>query len=172
MITLVFASDPNGIIGNKGKLPWPTLKGDLKRFKEITMGGTVVMGRNTFESLPNGPLIGRHNIVLTKNITLQDRWKAFKFNIKNLLSDTSLEFENNFNDVVDDVRNEKFNNVFVIGGASIYRQMEHCCDRMIWTQVKEAYEGDTKFIPSKIVWQKITETDRSEYKILTFRKKW
>ena len=56
MKTMILASTPSGIIGDNGKLPWPRLEGDLKRFKERTLGHVVIMGRNTFNSLPNGPL--------------------------------------------------------------------------------------------------------------------
>ena len=132
-ITLIFASDPNGIIGNNGRLPWLHLKGELLRFKETTMGGTVVMGRNTFQSLPNGPLTGRHNIVLTKSITLQDRWKALKFNIENFFNCTSLEFKTDFKNFLKKSKSNQLGEIFIIGGASIYKQFEHRCDRMIWT---------------------------------------
>lgn len=170
-LTLIFASDPKGIIGNNGRLPWPTLKGELKRFKETTMWGTVVMGRNTFQSLPKGPLFGRHNIILTKNITLQDRWKAFKFNLENFFNRTSLEFKTDFKKIFEKSKSNQLDEIFIIGGASIYKQFEQHCDRMIWTKVKEHYDGDTKFIPSQVIWQKISEEDCPEYSILTFRKK-
>lgn len=170
MITLIFASDPRGFIGKNGKLPWLPLKGELKRFKQITYGHTVVMGRNTFDSLPNGPLEGRHNIVLTNKITLQDRWKAFKFNL-NIFKTTSLEFKTDIIKVIEEERNDQLGRVFIIGGATIYRQFESYSDRMIWTKVKELYDGDTKFIPSQVMWQKYSEEDHSEYSILTFRKK-
>lgn len=171
MITLIFASDPNFIIGNKGKLPWPALKGELKKFKETTFGGTLVMGRNTFLSLPNGPLPGRNNIVLTRKITLSDHWNAFKFNIKNILNDTKLEFKTDYLEVLVKERNKTLGDVYIIGGASIYKQMELCCDRMVWTKVKDEYDGDTKFRPMGVLWELVSEVDYSEYKILTFKKR-
>lgn len=170
MITMIFASDPNGIIGNKGNLPWSPLTGELKRFKETTLGGTVVMGRNTFLSLPKGPLSGRHNIVLTKKISLQDHWNAFKFNLKNLFKNTSLGFKTDVSEILDIERKNKSGEVFIIGGSSLYTQMEPYCNKMIWTQVTNCYEGDTVFKPSSVFWHKIDETEYSEYKILTFRK--
>src|SRR5438128_246271 len=69
-ITIVIARARNGVIGRAGKLPWH-IPADLKRFKALTMGTAMVMGRKTFESLP-GLLPGRHHIVLTRN---QD-WRA------------------------------------------------------------------------------------------------
>ena len=62
---LIVASDPRGGIGKNNKLPWDRLDGDLPRFKRLTDKCTVVMGRNTWESLPTKPLLGRLNIVIT-----------------------------------------------------------------------------------------------------------
>src|SRR5689334_1114662 len=65
-ITLVLARAANGVIGDKGGLPW-RLSEDMRRFKELTMGKPVVMGRKTWDSLPRKPLPGRQNIVITRN---------------------------------------------------------------------------------------------------------
>jgi dihydrofolate reductase len=65
MISLVVAVARNGVIGREGGLPWH-ISSDLKRFKEITMGKPVIMGRKTWESLPKRPLPGRRNIVITR----------------------------------------------------------------------------------------------------------
>ena len=65
MISYVVAVSKNGVIGREGGLPW-YISSDLKRFKEITMGKPVVMGRKTWESLPRKPLPGRRNIVITR----------------------------------------------------------------------------------------------------------
>lgn len=64
---LIIASDPNGGIGYKNRLPWTNIQGDLPRFKRLTAGGIVVMGRNTWDSLPKKPLPGRLNVVVTSN---------------------------------------------------------------------------------------------------------
>lgn len=65
----IFACDPCGGIGYKGKIPWEPLDGDLARFRELTMGQTVIMGRKTWESLPDNvrPLPGRHNVVISRS---------------------------------------------------------------------------------------------------------
>ena len=65
MIKIIAALSSNRVIGNNGKIPW-FIKGELRRFKEITMGHNVVMGRKTFESIGN-VLEGRKNIIITKN---------------------------------------------------------------------------------------------------------
>src|ERR1700759_4767367 len=66
MITLVLAMAKNGVIGKDGAIPW-RISDDLKRFKQLTVGKTVVMGRKTWDSLPKRPLPDRTNIVLTRN---------------------------------------------------------------------------------------------------------
>ncbi len=66
MLAYVYAEDENGLIGKGDRLPW-SLPADVKFFKEVTMQGDVVMGRATYESIPNRPLKGRRNIVLTHN---------------------------------------------------------------------------------------------------------
>lgn len=65
IISLIYAQSKNGIIGRNGGLPWH-ISSDLKRFKAITMGKPVIMGRKTWDSLPKKPLPGRHNIIITR----------------------------------------------------------------------------------------------------------
>jgi len=62
---LIIATDPNGGIGYENKLPWTHIQGDLPRFKQLTEGQVVIMGRNTWDSLPKKPLPGRINLVVT-----------------------------------------------------------------------------------------------------------
>ena len=64
---LIIACDPKGGIGFNGKLPWTNLQGDLLRFKELTTGKVILMGRNTWESLPKKPLPNRINVVVSSN---------------------------------------------------------------------------------------------------------
>jgi dihydrofolate reductase len=64
----IIACDPTGGIGYQNKLPWDNISGDLARFKKLTSGGIVVMGRNTWESLPVQPLSNRLNIIITQSI--------------------------------------------------------------------------------------------------------
>ena len=65
---LIIACDPNGGIGYQNKLPWSKIEGDLPRFKKLTIGQTVIMGRNTWESLPKKPLLSRFNIVVSSKL--------------------------------------------------------------------------------------------------------
>src|SRR6476620_3453762 len=103
-ITLVVARARNGVIGRDGKLPWH-LPADLKRFKALTMGTAMVMGRKTFESLP-GLLPGRRHIVLTRDT----KWSAPGAEIAHS-PDAALKLANN-------------EPVSVIGGADVFQIFE------------------------------------------------
>lgn len=121
----IAAHDPNLIIGSKGSLPWHYSE-DLKFFKKQTMGHPIVMGRVVFEELNEKPLPGRENIVLSRSRTY-DHVKTFS-NI-----DSALEYLSGFD------------SVFIIGGGEIYRQTLNRADRLIITEIKKEYKGDTTF---------------------------
>ena len=122
-ITLVVARAQNGTIGREGKLPWH-LPADLKRFKALTMGSAMVMGRKTFESLP-GLLPGRRHIVLTRDRA----WKAEGAEVAH--------------DVEDALRLAEGEPISVIGGANIFELFLPLADRIELTEVLEDVSGDT-----------------------------
>ena len=124
ILTLVAAHDPNLVIGNNGGLPWRYPE-DLKHFKNVTLGNTIIMGRGVFEELNEAPLPGRKNIVLSTSKTY-DNVDTYK----------SLE------DALKSVDEEE---VFIIGGGVLYRQTINLADRLIITEIKKEYEGDTFF---------------------------
>jgi dihydrofolate reductase len=122
-ITLVVARSLNGVIGREGTLPWH-IPADLKRFKAITMGTAMVMGRRTFESLP-GLLPGRRHIVLTR-----DRgWSA-----------KGAEPAHSAEEALELAGNEP---VSVIGGADVFALFLPLADRVELTEVLSTIEGDT-----------------------------
>ncbi len=122
-ITLVVARAVNGVIGRGGKLPWH-IPADLKRFKAVTMGSAMVMGRKTFESLP-GVLPGRRHIVLTR-----DRfWSA-----------DGAEVAHTVDEALQRAQPER---VSVIGGAEIFELFLPLAERIELTEVLEEFEGDT-----------------------------
>ena len=122
-ITIVVARAANGVIGRSGTLPWH-ISADLKRFKRLTMGSVMVMGRKTFESLP-GMLPGRRHVVLTR-----DRgW--------------SVEGVEVAHDVDQALALAGDNPVSVIGGADIFRMFLPLADRVELTDVLADVEGDT-----------------------------
>jgi dihydrofolate reductase len=122
-ITIVVARAQNGVIGRGGKLPWH-ISADLKRFKALTMGSAMVMGRKTFESLP-GLLPGRRHIVLTR-----DR-------------DWTAEGAVVANNVEQALRLAGGERLSVIGGADIFALFLPMADRIELTEVLEDVQGDT-----------------------------
>lgn len=142
-ITLVAAIASNGIIGNGGGLVFK-LPGDLPRFKTLTTGKPVIMGRKTWESLPVKPLPGRTNIVLTRDATWQAPGALTATNTQTALAHAGNAPE-----------------VMVIGGGEIYALfMPLLATRMELTEVHAPATGDTSFPKfSMLDWQ---ETARSE----------
>ena len=122
-ITLVVARAQNGVIGRGGKLPWH-IPADLKRFKALTMGSVMVMGRKTFDSLP-GLLPGRRHVVLTRD----SGWSA-----------EGAEIAHDVEEALQLARGER---VSVIGGADIFRLFLPLADRVELTEVLADIDGDT-----------------------------
>lgn len=127
-VSIVVAMDRNGVIGNQGGLPWH-LPSDLKRFREITMGKPLVMGRRTHESIGR-PLPGRRNIVVSRQPTYVapgcDMAQSFAAALK--LAQDAPE-------------------VMVIGGASLYAAALVLADRIYLTEVDAEVAGDVYFPP-------------------------
>jgi dihydrofolate reductase len=121
-ITIVVARAHNGVIGRDGKLPWH-LPADLKRFKALTMGTSMVMGRKTFDSLP-GLLPGRRHIVLTRD----PAWNA-----------AGAEIAHSIDEALALARGEPLS---VIGGADIFALFLPLADRVELTEVQADIAGD------------------------------
>lgn len=126
MVSIIVAVAQNGVIGDDNKLIWH-ISEDLKRFKAITTGHPVVMGRKTFESLGR-PLPNRENVVVTRN----PHYFAEGVTIADSLGEAIGMFPAD-------------EEVFVIGGAEVYRQAMVLADRFYLTEVCRDYEGDTRF---------------------------
>ena len=130
-IALVVAVARNGVIGRDGGLPWH-ISSDLKRFKAITMGKPVIMGRKTWESLPRQPLPGRHNIVIT-------RQRNFVAEGASVVADAGAARRL--------AEMEQPEEIAVIGGGEIYAMFLPEADRVYLTEVELTVEGDTYFPP-------------------------
>ncbi len=136
-ITLVVAVAKNGVIGNDGGLPW-RLPDDLKRFKQITLGKPVVMGRKTFESIGR-PLAGRTNVVVTRNRGYRAAGCVVVHSLEDALAATV--------DVPE---------VCVIGGAELYTAALVLATRIELTEVDAAPDGDARFPPlARTGWREI-----------------
>lgn len=141
ILSLIVAAARNGVIGAGGKLPWH-LPADLRRFKQLTMGHPVVMGRRTFDSIGK-PLPGRTNIVITR----QEDYQACDATVAHTLEEALRMCENE-------------QEAFVIGGASIYREALPRADRIYLTRIEKDFEGDTTlFNIDPVVWKETSRED-------------
>jgi dihydrofolate reductase len=143
-VTLIVARAGNGVIGKDGGMPWH-ISEDLKRFKRLTMGSAMIMGRGTFESLP-GLLPGRRHIVLTRDRA----WHA-----------QGAEVAHSVDEALTLAGDEP---ISVIGGADIFALFEARATAVELTEVGGAPEGDTilpPFDPAR--WREASREDRDGY---------
>jgi dihydrofolate reductase len=127
MISIIVAVSEDWGIGKDNELLWH-ISEDLKRFKRLTTGNTIIMGKKTWESLPRRPLPGRKNIVLTDNL---------KESIENAITAYSIEDSLSKCDPSEEI--------FIIGGGSIYRQFMPFADRLYITHVHKKAPADIYF---------------------------
>jgi len=142
-MTLVVARAVNGVIGRDGTLPW-RISADLKRFKRLTMGSAMVMGRKTFDSLP-GLLPGRRHIVLTRD----RNWSAAGADVAHSV-DEALTMAGS-------------EPISIIGGAEIFELFLPLADRLELTEILQDVPGDT-FMPdprSTGPWHEITREEHA-----------
>ncbi|MBQ8207562.1 MAG: dihydrofolate reductase [Clostridia bacterium] len=125
MIALIVAYDKNRVIGNKGRIPW-NIPGEQKRFRDLTLGNIVIMGRRTFEEIGR-PLPGRTTIVISKSAD---------FTGENCYTARSLSEAIN---IADD------RNIFISGGAALYSEALPLCEKLYITEIDCEFEGDTFF---------------------------
>ena len=160
MFSIIVAIGNNNEIGKNNKLLWH-IPEDLKKFKEITQGKTVVMGRNTFESIGK-PLPNRHNIVFSKNS------KLFSNNCNE-----KLEIYDDFSKIVKKYRNSD-EEVFIIGGAQIYKKAleSGIVEKLYISHIDFSdNEADTYF--PKIdynAWKKVEENEYAGWKFCVYKK--
>jgi dihydrofolate reductase len=149
IISIVVAVADNGIIGFDGDMPWQ-LSTDLKRFKTITMGKPIIMGRKTYESIGR-PLPGRLNVVISRDKNYnKDRFPPEQFQIAESLK-TALEFAQ------DAANKSNIDEICIIGGGQIYRQAMELAQKLYVTHVELTPKGDTSFPPIDENWQIIHE---------------
>lgn len=144
-ISIIVAASTNHAIGKDNWMPW-RLSDDLKRFKALTLGHTVIMGRKTGESLKK-PLPGRTNIIITRNPDFQ---------LEGFETVHSLE------DALTLARKAGEEEAFIIGGGEIYRQAWNLADTLYLTRVHTEVEGDT-YIPEVDLsdWKEAERSDHS-----------
>jgi dihydrofolate reductase len=118
----IIACDPNGGIGYKNKLPWTKIQGDLPRFSKLTAGQVIVMGRNTWDSLPKKPLLGRLNFVVSSSTMMLPNGAI---QVPNL---------NHFSE---------YSESWLIGGAQLINSSWHLIDEVHLTVTVSEYNCDT-----------------------------
>lgn len=126
-ITIIAAVAENGVIGSNNDLLWH-ISADLKRFKKLTSGHTVVMGSKTFQSLPVRPLPLRTNIVITRNRNLEASSCILAYSVEDAIAKMNPEGDN-----------------FIIGGGNIYAQFLPLAQKLFLTRVHRSFSGDTFF---------------------------
>ncbi len=145
MISLIAAIAKNRAIGNKGQLLWH-LPEDMRYFRETTRGKPVIMGRKTWESLPDSfrPLPGRHNIVVSRNLAYQAPGATLAGSLDDAIRVAGEAVE-----------------VFVIGGAELYRQALPVASRLYLTEIAQDFTGDVFFpdvLPEE--WEEISRKNQ------------
>lgn len=155
-MNVIVAVDSNWGIGLKNKL-LVHIPNDMKFFRAETTGKVIVMGRKTLESFPQGqPLANRTNIVLTKN-------KEYRVNGAILV--------HSFEELLEELKKYESEEIYIIGGDSVYEQMLPYCDVAHVTKIDHAYEADTYFpnLDEKEEWKITQESDEQTYFNLEYK---
>ena len=155
-ITIIVAAAENNAIGKDNDLIW-SLPNDLKRFKKLTSGHSIIMGRKTFDSFP-GLLPNRKHIVISRN--------------KNISFSDEVKVVNNFEDAIRETGDDE--NPFIIGGGQIYKLAMDLSDKIELTRVHEEFKADT-FFPKidedkwKLIHEEFNEKDERHQFSFTYK---
>lgn len=149
-ISLIVAMATNRAIGLNNKMPWH-LSADLKKFKQITMGSPILMGRKTYESIGR-PLPGRTNIIISRNSAYKQSG-CVVFNSIEVAIDAC----------------QQYDEIFVIGGATFYEAMLPVADKLYLTEINKIFDADT-FFPTidRNEWREIAREDVSDDPLVDF----
>lgn len=149
-LSLIVALATNRAIGLNNQMPWH-LSADLKKFKQITMGAPILMGRKTYESIGK-PLPGRTNIIISRNPSYHQEGCAVFNDIDSALASC-----------------QQYDEVFIIGGATFYQSMLAKADTLYLTQINKAFDADT-FFPEidKEQWKEVSREDINDDKSVDF----
>ena len=161
MLSIIVAKAKNNIIGKNNSLIWH-MPEDLKRFKKITSGHTIIMGRKTFESLGR-VLPNRHHVILCNDAQMN-------------IDDENVEILSDISMLDKYINSEEEN--FVIGGATMYKLLMPYCNKMYITEIDKEFEGDVSFPEIDMKEWKITNTEKGpkdgindfEYNYVTYEK--
>lgn len=154
MISIIVAMSKNRVIGNNNSLIWK-LPADLKRFKELTTGNTIIMGRKTYESIGK-TLPNRQNIIVTRDES---------YSVNGCETAPSIEKA---------IEMSNSENIFIIGGGEIYSQSLSISDKIYLTLIHKEFEGDTYFPEIGDEWIKVNredhQSDEYNYSFIDYEK--
>ncbi len=139
-VNMIAAVARNGAIGFENRLIY-WLPNDLKRFKQLTTGHTIVMGRRTFESLPKGALPNRRNCVLTSTVKELPGCECF----------------DSWDEFITSCRPDE--DIYIIGGASLYRNLIDKADRLCLTEIDDVPEQADTFFPDYSQWHEVSREE-------------
>ncbi len=153
-IVIIVAHDPNLVIGKDGTLPWHYSE-DLKFFKKVTMGSPILMGRVVFEELNEKPLPGRENVILSRS-------KEYE-HVKTFDSiDRALDYL------------KTHEQIFVIGGGEIYKQLIDQTDELIVTEIKKEHKGDTYLVDYRkdigTIWREVWRDEHEDFSFIRYQR--
>ena len=141
-ISLIVAMASNRVIGLNNKMPWH-LSADLKKFKSITMGSPILMGRKTYESIGR-PLPGRTNMIISRNLDYQQEGCLVFNDLKTAFTKAA----------------ESTDEIFIIGGSDLYKAILPMADTIYLTLINRDFEGDTFFPEIDLnEWSEVTRED-------------
>ena len=147
-ISIVVAVAENGVIGLEGDMPWH-LSTDLKRFKDLTLGKPMIMGRKTFMAIGQA-LPGRTSIVITRDKSWQAEGGVPVHSLQ-----TAFELAEQI------AQSDGVDELCIVGGGEIYRQSLDRIDRLYYTHIHADFEGDTTF--PEVDWSKWREVERTDF---------
>ena len=154
MLSIIVAVAKNGVIGANNQLLWH-ISEDLKRFKAITTGSPIIMGRKTFESLGR-PLPNRHNVVITRN-------EQFPL-------PEGVTRAKSLADAIEKAQCDK--EIFIIGGGQIYQQSMALVDKIYITEVDQSPEGDTVFTAIDAnLWSETLREEHDGFSFVNYEKR-
>ena len=157
MISAIVAVDENFGIGFNGDL-LEHIPEDLKHFKELTSGHTIVMGRKTWDSLPKKPLPNRHNLVITKDPSIYELTNEVQFYTLRQIEVLMLKNKNV--------------NYFIIGGGQIYEKLLPICDKVYLTKIMISHENvDTYFPNIELMdnWKCVEQSEIKQYNDISYQ---
>lgn len=166
-ISIIAAIGQNRELGKDGKIPWH-ISEDFKRFKQITTGHSVIMGRKTWESLPVKPLPNRYNIVITQDTKYSTDGAEVAYSLDDALRLATLA-------PFDKTQGRQSNDeCFILGGGQIFEQSISLTNKLYLTIIEKSFDADT-FFPDysdfkKVVFEKEGESEGYKYKFLELEK--